>query len=216
MDVVKPNAPVSVPAGTGGESETPSQSEPQQTDQTAVEPGEPSIEQKTQEKTVPYSRFAEQNKQFRETQRRLAELESKGKLQQYDPNDMDKVMAHPVVQELMLKNAKHDLNDYAKDLLEQYPTIHPQVKKAILANVRGWVKETTTDVESAKIDIAEMVEGLVADSGPTPPQPFQVAQTNAGAIKPGVKPAEVAKILQKPMDEIGEEDAKVLKNYRRN
>lgn len=208
------------PQNAGGEPETPSQSGTQQTDQTAVASKEgSSVDVRTQQKierTIPYGRFAEQNKALREAQRRLAELENRSKYSQYNPQDTEVVMSHPIVQELMLKNAKHELNDYTKDLLENYPMLHPQVKKAILANVRGWVKETTTDVETAKIDIAEMVENLIAESQTAPqPQTFQVSQTNAGITQPGTKPADVMNILNKPIDEIDDNEGKILRNYRK-
>jgi len=220
MQDVKQTATAPATTGTGGETETPSQSDTQQTEQTTVgsEGTQTGVDVKTAqqiEKTIPYSRFREQNQRLREAERRLAEQESRSKLSKYNPNDVESIMAHPIVQELMLKDAKRELTDYTRGLLDQpqYATVHPSVKKAILANVRGWVKESTTDVETAKIDISEAIDGLIEEATGQP-QTFPVSQTNTGIASPGTKPAEVARIINQPVDEITDDEAKSLKNYR--
>ena len=188
---------------------------PQPEEQTAVEP---QIEEVT-EKTVPYSRFSEVNKKFKETQRRLAEVEGSQKLSQYDLNDTEQVLQHPLVQEMMIKQAKTELTDYARETLEQYPNLHPAVKKAILGNARGFVNENTTDVETAKLDLQDYIESIAeeAQAQPTPPKNFQVASTNVSkSDTPGVRPADIQKILEKPIDTWTDEEANVVENYRKN
>lgn len=186
------------------------QPEPQQVNET-TEPVAPV------EKTIPYSRFAEVNKTMREAQRKLAEYESKSKLSQYDPNDTEALMAHPFVQELLIKQAKGELTTYAREKLDANPQIPESVKKAILANVRGFVKETTTDVDSAKIDIDEYIESIIDDSTPTQPQPkvIPVASTQQKESASGATPMDVQAVLDTPVDEWTDEQAKIVDQYKR-
>lgn len=171
----------------------------------------------TQEKTVPYSRFSEVNKGFREAQRKLAEYESKSKLRQYDPNDMEAVMSHPYVQELLIKQAKSELTSYAKDKLDANPAIPEAVKKAILANVRGFVKESTTDVDSAKIDIDEYIDSISEGQNPLQPQPkvIPIASTQVKESASGATPMDVQEILDTPVDEWTDDQAKIVEQYKK-
>lgn len=195
-------------------------------DATPVEPvttpsvsqqGNETAEPAAPEKTIPYSRFAEVNKGYREAQRKLAEYESKSKLSQYDPNDTEALMAHPFVQELMIKQAKSELTTYAREKLDGNPQIPDAVKKAILANVRGFVKETTTDVDSAKIDIDEYIESILDEVGPTQPQPkvIPVAPTQQKESASGATPMQVQEILNTPVDEWTDEQAKIVDQYKK-
>lgn len=170
------------------------------------------------EKTIPYSRFAEVNKGYREAQRKLAELESKSKLSQFDPNDMEAIMAHPYVQEMAIKLAKTELTNFASDLLAQHPEIPEAVVKAIKTNVRGFVKESTTDVEAAKIDIQEYIEGLLEGVKPTQPaqKVIPVASTTPKESPSGATPMEVQAILETPLDEWTEEQIKTVDNYKKS
>ena len=170
------------------------------------------------EKTIPYSRFAEVNKGYREAQRKLAEYESKSKLSQYDPNDTEQLMAHPFVQELLIKQAKTELTTYAREKLDGNPQIPDAVKKAILANVRGFVKETTTDVDSAKIDIDEYIESILDQATPTQPQPkvIPVASTQQKESASGATPMDVQAVLDTPVDEWTDEQAKTVEQYKKS
>lgn len=187
------------------------------TQQPATPAVKETVENQQPERTVPYSRFSEINKAYRETQRRLAEIEGKQRLQGYDPNDLEQIMQHPYVQDLMLKQAKTELREYAKDVLDQYENIPAPVKKAILANVRGFVKESTQDVETAKLDIQEYIEQILEEVGETEPQKkaeFPVASTNATPVSKSSTPAEVQKIMAKPPEEWTPEDMAALENYK--
>lgn len=188
---------------------------PQPEEQTTVAP---QIEEVT-EKTVPYSRFSEVNKKFKETQRRLAEVEGSQRLSQYDPNDTEAVLQHPLVQEMMIKQAKTELTDYARETLDNYPGLHPAVKKAILSNARGFVNENTTDVETAKLDLQDYIESIAeeAQAQPTTPKNIPVASTNISkSDTPGIKPADVQNILDKPIDTWTDEEAETIETYRKN
>ena len=169
------------------------------------------------EKTVPYSRFSEVNKEYREAQRKLAEFESKSKLIQYDPNDMEAVMAHPYVQELLIKQAKSELTSFARDLLGEHPEIPEAVRKAVLSNVRGFVKESTTNINSAKIDIQEWIEQL-AEGGSNQPIPkvIPVASTTTPISASGAIPMDVQTILETPVDEWTEDQAKIVDKYKQS
>lgn len=207
MDDVNPEVPVAEATSVEPETTTP----PSQV-------GNETIEQPVAEKTVPYSRFSEVNKGYREAQRKLAEYESKSKLSQYDPNDMEAVMAHPYVQELLIKQAKTELTSFASELLDSHPEIPDAVVKAIKANVRGFVKENTTDVESAKIDIQEYIEGLLegVKPGQQLPKVIPVASTTPKESPSGANPMDVQAILEKPVDEWTEEDAKTVDTYKKS
>ena len=213
MDDVNPQAPAA-PAATVEET---TQVEPQQPNQTPVTPEVPATETPA-ERTIPYGRFSEVNKSLKETQRQLAELKKQGQYSQFDTNDVNAVMSHPIVQELLIKQAKSELTDYAKDYMEAYPQINPQVKKAILSNVRGFVKETTTDVESAKLDIADYIEGILEGEAqkPVAAKNFPVASTNAPTVTQTTKPADVEKILSKPVTEWTDEETKTVEDYSKS
>jgi hypothetical protein len=187
--------------------------EPQQAEQTEVQSPEP---QKPAERTIPYTRFAEVNKGYKELQRKLAEYEQKSKLSQYDENDMASVMNHPFVQELLIKQAKSELTSFAKDLLDQHPEIPEPVKKAMTANVRGFVKETTTDVESAKIDIQEYIDALLEQVQVQPqPKVFPVASTTTKETASAARPMDIQAILDKPVDEWSDDEAKTVDQYKK-
>lgn len=187
------------------------------TQQPATPAVKETVENQQPERTVPYSRFSEINKAYRETQRRLAEIEGKQRLQGYDPNDLEQIMQHPYVQDLMLKQAKTELREYAKDVLDQYENIPAPVKKAILANVRGFVKESTQDVETAKLDIQEYIEQILEEVGETEPQKkaeFPVASTNAPTATKSSTPDQIQKILSKPPEEWTPEDMATMENFK--
>ncbi len=209
MDDVKPIA--QAPVATG-ETETP-QVEPQQPEQTAVVPEVP-VAQTPPERTVPYSRFSEVNKSWKEAQRKLAEVEREKQLSGLDPNDANAIFSHPIVQELLIKQAKSELTDFTRGILDNYPTLDSRIKKAVLANVRGFVKEGTTDIESAKLDIQEYIESVLEEESQKPGQKnFPVASTNAPSVLQPVKPAEVEKILAKPVTEWSDEETKIVEDY---
>jgi len=171
------------------------------------------------ERMIPYQRFTEVNKGLKEAQRKLAEYEQRLKLGQYDENDMNAIMSHPFVQELLIKQAKSELTEYAKGRMDELPQIPEPVKKAILKNVRGFVKETTTDVESAKIDIDEYIDELLGDFPEAPaqqPKVIPVMSTKQQETAPGAKPLEVQEILEKPVDEWTEEEAKLVEQYKKS
>lgn len=170
------------------------------------------------DRTVPYQALADERKKRQEIQRKLAEYESAQRSSAYSQDDLDKLMQHPFVQDLMMKDAKRELTDYTKDLIEtQYPSLNAGIKKTILSNVRGFIKESTHDVESAKLDIQEWIESNYEDAkAPTSqsaiPQPksFPVASTNATQTTPGITPAALQKIYAKPVDEWTDDDMKII------
>lgn len=169
------------------------------------------------EKMIPYTRFQQVNKSWREAQRELAEMKSKQQIAKYDPNDMESVMGHPFVQDLMLKQAKQELTSYARDLIGNYPSIPKSVQKAVLANVRGFVKESTQDVETAKLDLQEYIESIIEEFAPQDPPPanFPVAGTNATTgAKSGATPEKIQKILNKAPEEWTDDDMKVIEEYK--
>lgn len=179
------------------------------------------VKEEAQERMVPLSVVQKERRQRQELQRKVAELEGRDKLNQYDPTDTEQVLQHPMVQELLIKQAKQELTEFAREELAKYPNIPEAVKKAILSNARGFVNEGTTDVETAKLDLQDYLENLVESevSSTTPPAPksFKVATTNVSKNDtPGVRPAEIDKILAKPIDTWTDQEADIVEKYSKN
>jgi hypothetical protein len=205
-----------VSAKTVEETTTEASQATEQTQEAQVE----TAAQEAQERMVPISVVQKERKQRQELQKKLAEIEGSQRLNGYDQNDMEQVLSHPYVQELLVKQAKQELTDFARATLDEFPTLNPAVKKAILKNARGFVNETTTDVETAKLDLREYIESIVeneAETQPTTPKTFPVAATNVvKADVPGIRPADIQKILEKPIDEWTDEEASVVETYSRS
>ena len=166
----------------------------------------------------------QERERVRELRRQLAEKESSQALSQLDPNDYEAWVSNPMSQELIIKVAKQELTDYAREALDQYPTLHPQVKKAILKNARGFVNESTTDVETAKIDLQEYIESIAEEANAEPEaqskQPskgFQVANTNVPSSEAGrvASSKQVEAILAKPVNEWTDEDEATVAEHQK-
>lgn len=195
--------------------------QPSVVEQTAETPTE-SPDVSVQERTVPIAALQEERKRRQELQRQLAEKTSAEQFNQYDPEDINAILQHPMVQELMIKDARRELTDFARDTLDQYPGINEQLKKAILKNTRGFVNESTTDIETAKIDILEYIEEIAAEvnqeqnQNPTN-KGFKVASTNVAPSQPtGAKPADIQAVLNKPVDEWTDEEAAAVDAYSKS
>lgn len=156
--------------------------------------------------------------------REAAELKSKTAQSKYNPDDYQQWQAHPYSQELLVKVAKQELTDYARETLrdERYSAIPSVVKKAIEKNVRGFVNETTTDVDTAKVDLLDYIEGILeeqiatdAASKPVAPaaQAFPIAAPNAAASEPTGTPKQIAEIMKKSVEELTDADDKILSDY---
>lgn len=198
--------------------------QPQETvEQTDNTPETPVVspEIKAQERTVPLSVVQEERKKRQELQRELAELRSAEQFNQYPQEDLENILQHPMVQEMILKEAKRELTDYARETLEQYPGLHPQVKNAIVKNARGFVNENTTDIETAKIDLQEYIESLAQEVEQEPMQPapakgHQMAVTNVPATNQVAgNPADVQAILNKSVDSWTDEETSLVEAYSR-
>lgn len=172
-----------------------------------------------------YKKALQQERERRKTyERDLAAYKSKEQQGKYDPEDYSQWMSHPYSQELLVKVAKQELTDFARETLadERYSSLNSQVKKAILANVRGFVKEATTDVESAKIDLIDYIEEILQDTEaenpvqPVAPQPFQVAAPNAGVSESETTPAEINSILEKSPLDWTDEETNTLEAYQKS
>jgi hypothetical protein len=196
----------------------------QPVEQTQNTEATPSVEIPSQPKGDLTVALRKERERVRELQRQIAEKESSEAMSQYDPQDLDSILQHPYVQDLIIKQARQELTDYAREALDQYPNLHPQVKKAILKNARGFVNETTTDVETAKLDLQEYIESIAeeavaepqAEQAPEPSKGFKVANTNVPSTEPsGVKLAEIQNILAKPVDSWTADEEAAVEEYRK-
>ena len=176
-------------------------------------------EAKPVERTIPYTRFQEVNKRYRDLERKFNELGSKQKTAAYDPADLDSIRSHPYVQELELKNATAELRRGAEDVLSRYPQLPDYLRKAILKNPRGYVNESTTDVPNALLDIEDYILDLDAIQAEKAPEPktFPVAGMNNPAATQGSStPAEVQKIMGKPLDTWTEDEARLVGEHAKS
>lgn len=202
------------------EAETPVEETTEQVPQPEEQTTETEEVEAPQERTVPLKALEAERKRRQEFQRKLAEVEGNQKLNGYDPEDLSAVMQHPFVQEMLIKQAKQELTDYARTTLDLYPGLHPAVKKAILGNARGFVNESTTDVETAKLDLAEYIESIAEEAetqNPSIPKSIKVAATNVSKTDiQGMRPAEIQKILDKPLDSWTDEEATAVEQYSKS
>ncbi len=201
MDDVKPEEAIP-------QAETPAEQPSQVDDQTPETPVEPV------ERQIPISVVQKERKLRQEAQRELADLRTKSQLSAYDPADLETVMQHPVVQQMFIKQAKQELTDFTREQLDSYPTVPEQVKKAILKNVRGFVNEDTTDLETAKVDILAYIESLV-DEQPVQ-KGFPVATTNVPVAPAINNSAVVDKIQAKAVTEWTDEETATVEEYLKN
>ena len=219
LDDVKEN--VSEAQTVEGETTEPVSQTGEQTPEALANAENQSAAAEAQERTVPVSVVQKERKQRQELQRKIAELEGSQRLNQYDPNDMDTVLQHPFVQELLLKDAKRELTDYARETLDSFPNFSQPLKKAILKNARGFVNENTTDIETAKLDLLEYIEsiaeGEAQDTATPTPKTFPIAATNVSKTDvQGTRPAEIARILEKPIDEWTDADTEAVDRYTKS
>lgn len=179
------------------------------------------------ERTVPYQALDQERRRRKELQKELEKLRNQpSQMGQYDPNDLESVRSHPYVsqleqkaQEFEFKQKLTELGRGAEDLMKRYPQIPEAVRKAIIRNPRGFVGEETTDVANALLDIEDYILGYLEEAGaqaPAAPQPkqFPVAgMSTPKAVQPASTPAEVQKVLAKPVDTWSEADAKLMEEH---
>lgn len=211
MDDVKPNA-------VEPQAETPAEQPTQAVEQTPETPDvTPTVEPEVQpERMVPLAELQQERKRRQEAQRKLAEQESSAKLSNYSPEDLDTILQHPMVQDLIIKDARRELTDYAREVLEKYPGFPEIVKKAILKNARGFVNEATTDIETAKVDLLEAIEEYSQEvkAEPNASKGFPVAATSIPTpAGPTVKSTQIDAILNKDINDWSDDDVAAVEEY---
>lgn len=155
----------------------------------------------------------------KQLQRKIAELEGASKVQGYEGQDLDTILQHPFVQDLLLKQAEGELRDGAKEILAQYPQLPKPIVNAILKNPRGYVSPKTQDVQNALLDIADYVESIYSEYEPqAPPQQFKDVKVvgNNKSLTAKTSDAEIEKLLSIPVEEWTPEQTKMVSEYRRN
>lgn len=206
--VNEPTAPSAV--GGKGKSETPAPV-------AEVSEAIPNPELENYKKALQQER--EQRKAF---QKELAGFKSAKEQSRYNPDEYSQWAASPYSQELLIKVAKQELTDFARETLadSRYSNLNSQVKKAILSNVRGFVNEATTDVETAKVDLLDYIERILQDeqSNQTAPRTptIPVAPLNGGVSESVTTPAEIKSILEKSPLDWTEDEANILEAYHKS
>lgn len=171
------------------------------------------------ERTVPYSALREERSRRQELAREIASLRARESMVPQGDGELtaEQVMAHPYVQQLILDRAERELKDFARDELDKRPHIPANVVKQILRNPRGFVSPQTTDIENAKLDLLDYLDGWEAgDIVPPPGKAFPVAATNAPVSKTAGTPAELQRILNKPPEDLTDEEAKIVEDALKN
>lgn len=113
-----------------------------------------------------------------------------------DPAALTEWANNPLSQELLLKTAENEMKEGLEELLKDYPSLPPELIKAIKANPRGFVKPGTVYVDDALLDIEDYISNISQGEAPmAPPKPkdFTIVGNNAGV--PASGNPEVDKIL---------------------
>lgn len=160
----------------------------------------------------------QERERARELQRKLAEYENKERMAAVPQDNLEEVMAHPMVQELLIKTANFELKEGVKDIFEEYPNLPKEVKDAILKNPRGFVQESTQDVQNALLDIRDYVESI-SQAYQAPVVPAQVPKNipiagNNQVINGDKAEAGVEEILATPPAEWTPEQAATVRKAR--
>lgn len=152
-------------------------------------------------------------------QREIAQAKSQRSLEGYSQEDLEQIMSHPWVQELLLHQAETQLKEGAREILSQYPQIPKYIANAILKNPRGYVQPGTSDIDTALLDISDYIAEIAGEfgEGEIPGQkPFPVAGTNVSAVpEEETTPAEIAALMKKPPEEWTDEEMKLAEEYQK-
>ena len=215
--------------------ETTPEVQPQEPEQTPKEPIVAPAEPKTvasataapetkpaeePEETVPRRNYENVQKALKQARQRLAEARKGPQPAKAQPEDLDEIRQHPYVQELEMDKAESQLRRGAEDMLNNYPDLPKEIRKAILKNPRGYVGRDTKDVENGLLDIEEYAQGVLEEMGeegkPSETKPKQVpvaGMNQPSATTPSATPAEIQKILDKPVDEWTPEEQALIKEH---
>lgn len=181
-------------------------------EETVSEPSKPA------EQTVPYSRFKKAIERRRRAEKELAKIRGHQILNQasFDTDDLSKIRSHPYVQDLEMRDAKARLKAGAEKILADYPDFPERLKKAILRNPRGFVRETTQDVPNGLLDIEDYIQDTLDELGAEKPESdptkqVPVAGTNTTVTDQGSNiNQKVQDIFSKPITEWTEKDEQIL------
>jgi len=161
----------------------------------------------------------QEREQRKALQRELAQVRSQRSLEGYSEQDLEQIMSHPWVQELLLRQAETQLKEGAREILSRYPQIPKPIADAILRNPRGYVQPGTTDVETALMDISDYVEEIAQEFGVSEapePKAFPVAGTNVSAVpEEETTPAEIAALMKKPPEEWTDEELRLAEEWEK-
>lgn len=160
----------------------------------------------------------QEREQRKTLQREMVKERGSKALDGYPQDNLEAVMAHPFVQDLLLKQAESELQEGAKEILSQYPQIPKPIANAIIKNPRGYVNAGTNDVQTALLDIADYVDSISGEFVNATPQPktVPIAGNNA-AIGGSPQDAEVKDIVENiPPEDWTPEQEKVIKDYLKN
>lgn len=189
--------------------EAPAPSQPAASQELATVTPEP------KEQTVPREALIAERRKW---QRRLREAQSgqSREIPQYNPQDPNSQQQYVATLESQV--AESQLKDKTRELLKDYPELPKHIRQAILRNPLGFCKSGTRDVNHGVLDIQDYVEEILETenvSGQSTPKTVQVAGSNTPATsQPGATPADIQKILNKPVFEWSKAEIKLVSDYK--
>jgi hypothetical protein len=133
--------------------------------ETTVEPTTPNstVEQPVKDYETENARLragqATYEKKLRDLSKKLSDYEGQ-KLVGNNPENLEMIFGHPMVQNLIQQNAEFQLKSGVKEILEKYPNTPEAVVKAIISNPRGFVKPETETVDEGLWDIEDYLASL--------------------------------------------------------
>lgn len=214
-DDVTSDSAVTQPEGQVESPQTPATVEPKTSDSSSQNAGTPIVPDNNSQVENLNKALKEEREARKAAQRELAAAKGAKRLEGYQGDDLENVMNHPFVQDLLTKQATNELRDGAKLILSRYPQIPKYVAEAILKNPRGYVGEETKDVDTGLMDIADYVESIAGNfQDPTPqPKTVPVIGNNAVSDQGAREDLEIAKIKEIPPEEWTDEQAKAVSDY---
>jgi len=183
----------------------------------------PEMGESQEERTVPLSVLLEERRKARERIRTLQRGQSSGNQVSDQASTGARDIDPRYVQQLQTRVAVSELQEFARDKVKDYPDLPKYLKRAIINNPRGFIKATTSDVESGKLDIEDYLEDEQAryeddQAKAMPPSPKKTVHVTGGNrpdnIQPGATPADIQKLINTPVDEWTKTDRERLKEYR--
>ena len=160
----------------------------------------------------------QERERYKALMREQAEEQGRRRLENLPGDNVEEVMQHPLVQDLLVKQAEYELKEGVKEVLENYPNLPKALSNAILKNPRGYVNPATTDVQNALLDIQDYLEGIYPEFAKempsVAPKNVPVAGTNK-VVGASTQNVDIRELLETPVEEWTPEQEKAFEAHKR-